>query len=832
MVKPVQCTIADTTPQLFAVSAPYGNAGDQITVRGLHFGATEGRVQLDGSTTVSAADVTSWTDTGFTLTIPAALAPGQHRLAIVNTTSAPDAQSLNGLALHVLGTGYRPEVMEVGPDMWTIIGSPGNLRFRLGSNGTQTAVLTPPYSAAQIQTAINGLPGLAGLVHVQRTSAGNYRIAITGRHSAEVLTATVNGTGTAIRNFDSRNPNAAFGTHAVQAALDAAAARPNAAGPGQHGPEVLVVVYPNTDSSDPYNAESAYYENLIMHSPVKLQGVGPGGSIAAGNDVPGTVIDGSGYQADGQSGTDWFDLITSLSFGGNPNIYEGQTLTVLANDGGSGQGTTSVEQYRSNFPASIDGLKITGGKHDGFPNNRSDITGAPNGQTATVTTQGGGIYVNAEAHSLQITNNVIQGNSGAYGGGIRLGTPEVGSNDNDNVRIAFNHIDKNGGTNLAGAVGVFAGASNYRIDHNTLCANNSAEYGGAISHFGLSNGGSIDHNRIWFNRSYDEGGAVFVGSELPANPNTMPQGAGAVDIRENVLQANLSNDDGGAIRLLMVDGRRRSQTGTGSQGQIRLYDDRVNILNNTIANNVATHEGAGISLDDSTNVVVANNTIAHNTTTATAITSNGEPAPAGLSTAANSFLLQAELDKRYTANTRPLFSKPTLFNNLFTDNRAGSWSAAGGLQGIGLTGDPNPIRLWDIGLSDGLCNATVRRCLSPLSNRFDTSALNNNNSIASPTNLIGTAVNFVDDSYRVSINALPWRGYPQMVGAVLVAVDLPIGQMGNYHLDTGSSGIDNGRPSASAIGGPTGTVNAPAIDIDDQARPAGGAFDIGSDERQ
>ena len=205
---------------------------------------------------------------------------------------------------------------------------------------------------------------------------------------------------------------------------------------------------------------------------------------------------------------------------------------------------------------------------------------------------------------------------------------------------------------------------NYRIDHNTLCGNNSAEYGGAISHFGLSSGGKIDHNRIWFNRSYDEGGAVFVGSELPANPNTMPVGAGAVDITENTLQANLANDDGGAIRLLMVDGRRRSQTGEGAQGTIRLYDDRVNILNNTIANNVSTHEGGGIALDDSTNVVVANNTVAHNITTATAMTSTGEPAPAGLSTAGNSFLLQAELDKRYGANTRPLFSKPTLFNNV------------------------------------------------------------------------------------------------------------------------------------------------------------------------
>ena len=62
---------------------------------------------------------------------------------------------------------------------------------------------------------------------------------------------------------------------------------------------------------------------------------------------------------------------------------------------------------------------------------------------------------------------------------------------------------------------------------------------------------------------------MFVGSELPVNPNTMPTGAGAVDIRENVLQANLANDDGGAIRLLMVDGRRRSQTGTDQFRHIR-----------------------------------------------------------------------------------------------------------------------------------------------------------------------------------------------------------------------------------------------------------------------
>ena len=95
-------------------------------------------------------------------------------------------------------------------------------------------------------------------------------------------------------------------------------------------------------------------------------------------------------------------------------------------------------------------------------------------------------------------------------------------------------------------------------------------------------------------------------------------------------------------------------------------------------------------------------------------------------------------------------------------------------------------------------------------------------------------MNFVDDTYRVTVNALPWRGYPQFVGAVLVAVDRPIGQMGNYHLAAGAnSPVDNGRASAAADRRPHGHRSRP---VDRHRRPGpphnGGAFDIGSDERQ
>ena len=76
VTKPVQCLIAGTTPQLFAVSAPYGNAGDQIVVKGLHFGATAGRVHDRRHDDAPGGSISGWSDTSFTLTIPASVCTG------------------------------------------------------------------------------------------------------------------------------------------------------------------------------------------------------------------------------------------------------------------------------------------------------------------------------------------------------------------------------------------------------------------------------------------------------------------------------------------------------------------------------------------------------------------------------------------------------------------------------------------------------------------------------------------------------------------------------------------------------------------------------------
>ncbi len=150
-----------------------------------------------------------------------------------------------------------------------------------------------------------------------------------------------------------------------------------------------------------------------------------------------------------------------------------------------------------------------------------------------------------------------------------------------------------------------------------------------------------------------------------------------MDIYANQIQANLANDDGGGIRFLMAG------------------NFPINVYDNMIVNNVSTHEGGGIGLNDAPNVRIFNNTIMKNLTTATAVTSNGDPAPAGLSTSANSDQLQATLP-----GGSPNYSNPLLFNNIFWDNRAGT-RAGTKVTGIGAAGDATPINHWDLGVANG-----------------------------------------------------------------------------------------------------------------------------------
>jgi IPT/TIG domain len=774
---PAACLLndpANTTdpavPELFSVSKPFVRSTDsgaarRITINGQYFGASAGTVTLTSAagTATTLALFGAWSDTQITVVIPSttgsgSIAAGPYQLKI---TGSNGQSTVNGLTIHVLS---------------------GN-----GSSGSQN-----PYNPTVYQVG----PGLTGA-----------------------------------NTFD---PNAASHNtggyeHAIQDALDAAA---------NSNSTKLVVVYPGSTST--FNPFGSYFENIVIHSPVKLQGVGPGG-LRGNTHIPGTVLDGLGYGTDGARETGWQATINSLvtAAGGivGPNgtvlndpdtavVPEGEVILSVAR---------SANQYTTGYQAAIDGLTVQNGDvMDFVPNvnslgNGSQVGGGNN--TPTNPNQGGGVVALASTRYLQITNNIIRSNAGAYGA-IRLGTPLVGDNHLDGAHIANNRILNNGGSNLAGAVGIFNGTYGYEINNNDLCGNFSAEYGGAISHFGLdgslnssgnraTNGTppSIHDNRIYFNGSYDEGGGVIVAGEPPTNPNTFGAGAGPVNIYNNIIEANMANDDGGGLRFLTAG------------------NFPYNVYNNMIVNNISTHEGGGVAIDNAPNVRFYNNTVMKNLTTATAATSNGLPAPAGLSTALNSSFLQATLP-----GGSPLYSNPLLFNNIFWDNRAGSWNGAnvvgiGGLVWIGgvQVPDPTPINYWDMGVPG------TGSQLSPTNSVLTSNA--NPGVTASATNSVGVPATLATDPYvnypqintpfDTSVAGLPWRGNPNFVANVIVAQDVPISIMGDYHLSATTSPAFNLGAASKAVPSyqqPPNPLAAPTTDIDHDQRPSGGGYDAGADE--
>jgi Polysaccharide lyase family 4, domain II len=614
------------------------------------------------------------------------------------------------------------------------------------------------------------------------------------------------------------DPTDGSGPRAIQRAIEYAR--------GYNG-NSIIVVYPNaaTQYAD-FNPDQAYFENLVIHNRVKLQGVGPGSPT-----VPGSRVDGRYFWSVNEQGTPtyqdyWQTLVDGLPVAGNAAVSEGEVIYVrpeVNNQFNAGSGNNS-------FPTSIDGFTITGGDQQGQPTNVNFVGGGPvaDPQQVNTETQGGGVFLNAYANNTIISNNVFQSNGGTYGGAIRVGTPELSStggspdNHNDNVRILNNRIVANGGSNLAGAIGIFYGTDDYRISGNDICGNASGEYGAGISHYGVSQRGRIDHNRIYFNQSYDEGGGVMIAGELPTSTNQLSTGAGQVTIDANEIIANLSNDDGGGLRFLMAAGPTNA---------------RMTVTNNIIANNVATHEGAGIAIDDTPDVRIVNNTIVKNITTATAMTSDGLPAPAGVSTGANSALLQARLNRLGGLARTTKFSNPVLLNNIFWDNRAGTWTAAG-VTGVGLTGDASPIFKWDVGTTDGSGTPKLFGSLydsaptSPLyhgGTGFDATA-GGNNPLAPTANPAGLRT-----PYDLKVSVASWRTFPNFRPAAIVTLDLPIRQVADYRLSITRPAPDRvvdggvGQAANASAFSPT-TVVAATTDIDDGTRPGGQRHDVGADE--
>ncbi|MEP7135950.1 MAG: SdrD B-like domain-containing protein [Chloroflexota bacterium] len=725
----------------------------------------------------------------------------------LDNNNDPDPEAMTVRVRTKLGNNITDQLVISGAN--AVFSNGDQLGARALSDGTIIVYKNGSEIGRVTVGATSGLTGRIGL-RFQGTGNSNAVDARIDNFGGGNVTVTAN-TGSNPSLFEV-GPGKPYSN--IQSAIDAAASQsPNK--------DSLVVVYPNAaDPNNPrYNGRGAYYENLIMYAPIQLQGVGPGGVTPTGTIIPGSIIDGIAFGGDTTLATNWLGKISALAadpdtnpnggWSGNQDINDGQVIYVLASNTGSSSLTRAGSFSSTTFKPSIDGFNIRGGDQQGLAGNLNAIFGGFPGpiQALQVQTQGGAIFANSYVRNLQITNNVIEGNGGSYGA-IRIGTPTLPApdtdNQNDNVRIANNRILANGGTNLAGAIGLFNGAENYDVANNDLCGNFSAEYGGAISHFGLSPNGKIHDNRIYFNRSYDEGAGIMIAGELAANPlanygtTSGAKGSGAVSIYNNLIQANLSDDDGGGVRFLMAG------------------NFPMNVYNNMIVNNVSTHEGGGVAVDDAPNVRFYNNTVMKNITTATSLLSDGLPAPAGLSTGPNSNQLQATLP-----SGSPLFSNPLLFNNIFWDNRAGS-KGVNTVVGIGTAGDATPINNWDMGVYG------AADLLAPTNTLLQSTL----GITASPTNNVG-ADPAVITTHDIAMSFTSWRTNVNFVGAIMVTADLNPTQLGNYHLLNTSSPAANSAAASKAVPSyqqAPATLAAPTIDIDNQGRPGGTGFDKGADE--
>jgi hypothetical protein len=512
-----------------------------------------------------------------------------------------------------------------------------------------------------------------------------------------------------------------------------------------------------------------YFESVIMDERVKLQGYGPGAS----------VIDGRFFNFGGISADDFAALIAVTPYSGPLEVPMGQVVTVLAQDGEF----TPV----AGFNAQIDGFAIRSGTRVRGNN--------------LVASQGGAVYAHAYARNLEISNNLIQGNAGIQGGGIIFGqafvtNPNEGGardNQNDSVRIHHNRVLNNGGAVLAGAIALFNGTQDFDIGFNEICGNYSAEYGAGISNWGFSSG-SIHDNRILFNYAFDEGGGIMIAGEQD-NPRVVSPGTGNIDIERNLIQGNVSNDDGGGVRLLQP------------------VNGRVRIVNNMIVNNLATDAGGGISLDDALDVRIVNNTVARNISTATAEDADRtscNPVPgatcahgAGLTSEPHS---QALIDA-FAPPTN--FSNPLMFNNIFWRNDAyyldGTIAITGG--GLPLSGT---IDLEVLPPATGNFTARFSDCTA-LSVHCPSQAQFGNIS-ADP---------LFTQEITTTFSALAFAGDPSFITVLIFST--PGDPQGDYHLTANAPPVDQGTSGI-------GANSAPSDDFDGQARPQGLGFDMGADE--
>ncbi len=653
-------------------------------------GGGGGRVNATATAAISGA-VTAVTitnaGTGYATTAPTVTfsgTGGATAVALVSTGS---------LKITALGARQEPNPNYSGPQAST---APYNQKFVTrtysfgGTQGKGTVTIggvnapVTSWSDTSITVSVPSLTSAQSNCTIQQrnvtaaTRCGELVVtADNGKQSIDAVTVTVGGKPPSYVHGENATSNA------VQLAVD------------KSTPGDLIMIDAGT-----------YNEMLLMWKPIRLQGVGAAAVTINANTHPsgkmdpwraevsclfglarngsllsqGNVFDATGLYScpsnlrgavdplplEGIVGWDTTlngNLAELLQEPSLMGAYEGAAITVLAKgenlsiDGSS----TGAAGSEGDFPAGSRVLTNSNPDCNNFPANFLCNPSRIDGLTLTNSSQGGGgIYVHAWNHFLEISNNRIFGNAGTLSGGITIGqadSPDQVLNGigvqlpflyDQGVRVHHNSITSNSSygdelfsstPSAAGGVTFCTGADYYHFNYNWVCGNLSTGDGGGVVHEGFSYNGDISHNWILFNQSNNisiptHGGGIAV---LGAAPDgSLPgQAAGTecgsttdVDcapgltdgigpglvIDSNLIMGNTAESgSGGGIRLELINGTEVTRfPNTPSQW----YE--VDVTNNIIANNVAGWDGGGVSLQDALKVKFVNNTVMSNDTTASA----------------------------------------------------------------------------------------------------------------------------------------------------------------------------------------------------------------------
>ncbi len=632
-----------------STTAPYNQ---KTVTRHYGFGGSTGTVMIGGV----PAPVTSWSDTTITVTVPASVPAcavqqqtqydgGTAQCGELVITTASGQQSVDTVTITI--GGKKPTVLPGGSTIQAAIdaAAPGDMIIVPPGTYREMVLMWKPVRLQGVGAAssiIDASPHPAGKLDPWRRSVNClFGLSMNGQPSTGATGSNpFDSTGT----YTCPTP----GTAGTGSGIGPNGNQWNYFSGGPNYPTMVVDRIPlegilGWDATVNGNLAEQLQEPSIMGA---YEGAGIT-VLSKGVNIPANSTDvfGSGAEAAFPTGT-------TLLTGTNINAV-GDANPVCRTSG-----KVATNPYPSNFtcnPSSIDGLGITDSSQGG-----------------------GGIFVHAWGHHLQIANNRIFNNAGTLSGGMSIGqgeSPEAYLNGTANVpgscftplpgqttdaayplntqlpycmnlsvNMHNNMITQNSSTGDelftgtpagAGGASICTGADFYKFNFNWVCGNMSTGDGGGVGHMGFSWNGDIEHNSFLFNQSFNpsitaNGGGLLI---MGAAPDATINGVECGSVTDNDCVPGLSDGIGPGlvINANLIQG---NSADAGSGGGLRLQAVNgtdiarfpgtpsdwysVQVTNNIIDNNVAGWDGAGISLEDSLAVTITNNTISSNDTTASA----------------------------------------------------------------------------------------------------------------------------------------------------------------------------------------------------------------------